>query len=293
MANSKNAAVIKQERRPIATLNPAAYNPRKDLQPGDAEFERLRSSIEKFGYVDPVIINKDGTVIGGHQRLKVLGLLGYEDVDCAVVDLSKDDEKALNIALNKIAGDWDEEKLADIFRDLKAEDYDLSSTGFGEDEVNEIILKFDDAINLDDADIDIPESDEQYYSRSGDLWTLGKHKLLCGDSTKMESFDALLGEERADLLLTDPPYNVNYEGSAGKIMNDHMRDDKFKLFLYDMFTAALAHMSEGAAAYIFHSDNFGGGIQRHIPGRRILSKAVPGVGKECPCIRSAGLPMAA
>lgn len=261
MSNSKTAAEIRQERRAVSELNPAVYNPRKDLQPGDEEFERLRSSIETFGYVDPIIINEDGTVIGGHQRLKVLKLLGYDEVDCAVVNLNKQDEKALNIALNKIAGDWDEEKLAEIFQDLKAEDYDLSSTGFDEDEINNIILKFDESVDLEEADKDVPEPADVYFSRQGDLWLLGKHRLLCGDSTKMESFDALLGDEPAQLLITDPPYNVNYEGVAGKIMNDQMSDDKFKLFLYDMFTACLAHMLDGASAYIFHSDNFGGAFR--------------------------------
>ena len=132
-------AAIQQERRNIDDLNPAEYNPRKRLQPGDEEYERLKTSIETFGYVDPIIINADGTVIGGHQRLFVLRDLGYSEADVAVVDLSKADEKALNIALNKISGEWDEEKLAAIFAELDAEGYDLSLTGFGEDEYEDIV----------------------------------------------------------------------------------------------------------------------------------------------------------
>lgn len=123
-------AAIKQERRRIDELNPAAYNPRKRLKPGDEEYEALKRSVKTFGYVDPIIVNADGTVIGGHQRLKVLIDLGYSEVDVAVVDLSKSDEKALNIALNKISGEWDEEKLAEIFRELNLEGYDTSVTGF-------------------------------------------------------------------------------------------------------------------------------------------------------------------
>lgn len=141
--NEKQVAEIKQERRKIADLNPAAYNPRKDLQAGDEEFERLKRSVEAFGYVDPIIVNKDGTVVGGHQRLKVLQVLGYTEVDCAVVDLSKEDEKALNIALNKIAGEWDEEKLAEIFAELDVEEYDLEQTGFTDEEVEKIMAAFE------------------------------------------------------------------------------------------------------------------------------------------------------
>ena len=133
-------AAIRQERWLIADLKPAEYNPRKRLKPGDAEYEKLRNSIEKFGYVDPIIINADGTVIGGHQRLFVLTDLGYQEADVAVVDLSKNDEKALNIALNKISGQWDEEKLAEIFAELGEDDYDIGLTGFMEDEISLALL---------------------------------------------------------------------------------------------------------------------------------------------------------
>lgn len=142
-------AAIRQERRSIDELNPAEYNPRKRLKPGDEEYESLKRSIETFGYVDPIIINADGTVIGGHQRLFVLRDLGYSDADVAVVDLSKNDEKALNIALNKISGEWDEEKLAAIFADLDADGYDLRLTGFAEDEITVALV---DAI---DGDLEI------------------------------------------------------------------------------------------------------------------------------------------
>ena len=132
-------AGIKQERRKIGTLNPAVYNPRKALKPGDAEYESLKTSIETFGYVDPIIVNSDGTVIGGHQRLAVLVDLGYTEVDVAVVNLNKNDEKALNIALNKISGEWDNEKLAAIFTELKMDEYDVTLTGFGNKEISDIL----------------------------------------------------------------------------------------------------------------------------------------------------------
>ena len=135
----EKVAAVKQERRKISDLQPAEYNPRKRLRPGDEEYERLKRSIETFGYVDQIIINADGTVIGGHQRLFVLQDLGYSEADVAVVNLSKQDEKALNIALNKIGGEWDEEKLAAIFADLDAEGYDVGLTGFDEAAVTAIM----------------------------------------------------------------------------------------------------------------------------------------------------------
>ena len=132
-------AAVKQERRKVTDLKPAEYNPRKRLQPGDEEYERLKRSIETFGYVDPIIVNADGTVIGGHQRLFVLQDLGYTEADVAVVDLNKADEKALNIALNKISGEWDEVKLADIFAELNADGYDSTVTGYERSEISDIL----------------------------------------------------------------------------------------------------------------------------------------------------------
>lgn len=120
----------------ISELKPAEYNPRKDLQPGDPEYERIKESIEEFGYVDPVIINSDHTVISGHQRIKVLKEQGHTSIDVVVVDLDKPREKALNVALNKITGDWDFEKLSAVMRDLSdLGDIDVTLTGFSELEI--------------------------------------------------------------------------------------------------------------------------------------------------------------
>ena len=251
-------AAIQQERRSIDDLNPAEYNPRKRLQPGDEEYERLKTSIQTFGYVDPIIINADGTVIGGHQRLFVLRDLGYSEADVAVVDLSKADEKALNIALNKISGEWDEEKLAEIFAELDAEGYDLSLTGFGEDELSGLLSGTDaDFVDMDKADEDVPEPADEPYSRPGDIWHLGNHRLVCGDSTNRATYDRLLAGESVQLVVTDPPYNVDYEGSAGKIMNDSMDSASFRAFLNDMYSAVAAVSDPGAGAYIFHADGEG------------------------------------
>lgn len=249
---------MKQERWKISALRPAEYNPRKRLRPGDDEYERLKRSIETFGYVDPIIINTDGTVMGGHQRLFVLQDLGFTEADVSVVDLSKADEKALNIALNKIAGEWDEEKLAAIFAELDASDYDLTLTGFGRDELEEIMLDGDeDRIDLDKADEIMPEPPEDPVTRPGDVWIMGRHRLICGDSTKEETYATLMQGELAQLIVTDPPYNVDYEGVAGKIMNDSMDADSFRAFLTDMYSAAASVTAPGAGAYIFHADSEG------------------------------------
>lgn len=135
----KKVAGLNQERWDIKRLNPAVYNPRKTLRPGDSEYEALKRSIETFGYVDPIIVNADGTVIGGHQRLNVLLDLGYTEVDVAVVNLSKNDEKALNIALNKISGEFDPEKLAALFAELQVDGYDATLSGFEQKEIADIL----------------------------------------------------------------------------------------------------------------------------------------------------------
>ena len=122
---------MKIEQREISTLTPADYNPRKDLKPGDAEYEKLKASIEQFGYVEPAIFNeRTGRIVGGHQRLKVMADLGIETADVVIVDLDENTEKALNVALNKISGEWDEPKLALLIADLQAADFDVDLTGF-------------------------------------------------------------------------------------------------------------------------------------------------------------------
>lgn len=266
-------AEIKQERRKIADLNPAEYNPRKRLKPGDEEYENLKRSIEKFGYVDPIIVNEDGTVIGGHQRLNVLIDLGYTDADVAVVNLSKTDEKALNIALNKIAGEWDDEKLAMLLHELDIEGYMLEATGFNRDEIEEILVDFGDGeIDTDKADEDIPDPTITEISRQGDVWKIGRHRLVCGDSTAQWSYTALMQGELAQLIVTDPPYNVDYEGGAGKIMNDSMDSDSFRAFLADMYREVAAVTEKGAAAYIFHADSEGVAFREEFQNAGFLLK---------------------
>lgn len=246
------------EKKRTAELLPAEYNPRKDLRPGDVEYEKLKRSIEQFGYVEPVIWNKTtGRVVGGHQRLKVLLDMGMTEVDCVVVELDAEKEKALNIALNKISGEWDKEKLALLISDLQGADFDVSLTGFEPDEIDALFKdSIKDGIKDDDFDVDA-ELQKPAIAKQGDLWLLGRHRLVCGDSTKADTFSLLMADKRANLVVTDPPYNVNYEGAAGKIKNDNMAGDAFYIFLFDAFSCMAGVMADDASIYVFHADTEG------------------------------------
>ena len=246
------------EKKKTAELIPAEYNPRKDLKPGDPEYEKLKRSLEQFGYVEPVIWNKTtGRVVGGHQRLKVLMDMGIQEVECVVVELSEEKEKALNIALNKISGAWDNEKLALLITDLQGADFDVSLTGFDAAEIDDLFKEsLQDGIKDDDFDVEA-ELKKPAVSKLGDLWQLGNHRLYCGDSTKKETYDLLMAGKLANLVVTDPPYNVNYEGNAGKIKNDNMGNDAFYQFLFDSFFNMEKVMADDASIYVFHSDTEG------------------------------------
>ncbi|ANX01826.1 DNA methylase N-4 [Thermoclostridium stercorarium subsp. leptospartum DSM 9219] len=200
----------------VEKLNPAAYNPRKDLKPGDKEYEKLKRSIEEFGYVEPVIWNqKTGNVVGGHQRLKVLLDLGQTEIDCVVVDLDPQREKALNLALNKIQGEWDENKLAELMAELDAGAFDVSLTGFDASEIDELLNRWYSKEAIQDS-FDIDKAHEEIVQREpvtkrGDIWLLGNHRLMCGDSTKDEDFEKLMKGCHAQMAVTSPPYGVGKE----------------------------------------------------------------------------------
>ena len=240
----------------INSLIPASYNPRKKLKPGDVEYEKIKNSITEFGYVDPIIVNSDMTIIGGHQRWSVLKARGYDEVDCVVIEIDKTKEKALNIALNKVTGEWNKELLADLIKDLQSLDYDVSMTGFEPPEIDEL---FNDVHSKDvkDDKFDLDRAlDDEAFVKSGDVWLLGRHRLMCGDSTKPDNISILMNGEKANLCITDPPYNCSYEGGTGmRIMNDNWSDSqKFYQFLLDAFKNAYGSMADGAAIYVFHSD---------------------------------------
>ena len=245
-------------KKKLSELIPADYNPRKDLKPGDREYEKLKRSIEQFGYVDPLIWNKrTGRLVGGHQRMKVLKDMGLEEVSCVVVDFDEEKEKALNIALNKISGDWDKDKLALLITDLQASDLDVTLTGFDQAELDDL-FRTDTEKGVKDDNFDVDgELKNPAISKQGDCWKLGEHRLVCGDSTKSEVFERLMAGKLANLVITDPPYNVNYHGSAGNIRNDDMKDDAFYQFLLAAFTNMEKAMADDASIYVFHADTEG------------------------------------
>lgn len=242
---------------PVGVLKPAAYNPRKKLKPGDKEYEKIKNSITEFGFADPLVVNADMTIIGGHQRLTVAMDLGYTEVPCAVVDIDKVREKALNIALNKITGAWDDSLLADLLKDIENSDFDLGKTGFDPPEIETLFNKVHSKeVREDDFDVE-SELKRPAFSRSGDLWMLGRHRVYCGDSTLPESYGRLLEKTKANLVLSDLPYFVAYQGTAGTIQNDDLPDDEAYDFTLKAMQCMFENLADDGSIYIFHADTKG------------------------------------
>jgi DNA modification methylase len=208
-------AVLEIKRIPLNQINPAKYNPRKDLKPGDPEYEKLKKSIDEFDLVEPLVMNKRGNVlISGHQRLKILKERGDTETEVSIVDLSPERERALNIALNKIRGDWDLPKLSEL---LKGLDDDLKDiTGFDAEEIDEL-LGFKEEVQEDDFDEEAPK---EPITKPGDLWLLGNHRLLCGDSAKLTDVERLMNGEKANCVITSPPYAMQRKDDYGGIPAD-------------------------------------------------------------------------
>jgi DNA modification methylase len=218
----------------ISSINPAAYNPRKDLQPGDPEYEKLKRSIQEFDIVEPLIWNeRTGNLVGGHQRLKVLQDLGYTEVEVSVVDMDSAKEKALNIALNKISGEWDFPLLKDLLLELDGE-IDLDITGFDVSEIDALFQTEKEII-----EDEVPEPPEEPITKPGDLWLLGRHRLLCGDATVQTDVDRLMDGVMANISFTSPPYNAGalnipgQETTKNKYNNfdDNMTPDDYLQFI--------------------------------------------------------------
>ncbi|MFZ2538096.1 MAG: ParB N-terminal domain-containing protein [Oscillospiraceae bacterium] len=183
------------ETKSINDLILADYNPRKDLQPGDPEYEKLKKSILEFDYVEPIIWNqRTGRIVGGHQRLKVLQELGRIEVEVSVVDLPEDKEKALNLALNKISGDWDLPRLKDLLEELNTGAFDMDLTGFDVSELEEVLSQFEDFPEVFDDDFDVAAEVEKIIepvTKPGDIWLLGRHRVMCGDATVQADIEKL------------------------------------------------------------------------------------------------------
>lgn len=240
---------------PVEKLVPYVNNARTH---SPEQINKLRSSLREFGFINPVIIDRDFGVIAGHGRILAAKEESIKEVPCVFADhLTEAQKKAYIIADNRMAMDagWDEELLRVEIEALQAEAFDLSLTGFDEGELADLFGD-DPDVKEDDFDVDA-ELEKPTISKAGDVWTLGRHRLVCGDSTKPETYEVLMQDKKANLVITDPPYNVNYEGTAGKIKNDNMAGDKFYQFLFDAFTNMEKAMANDASIYVFHADTEG------------------------------------
>jgi DNA modification methylase len=222
------------------------------------QINKLRSSIREFGFINPIIIDRDFGVIAGHGRITAAREEGITELPCVFADhLTEAQKKAYIIADNRMALDagWDEEMLRVEIEFLSEMAFDLSFTGFDADELSKL-FDGDKEIKDDDFDVDA-ELQKPAITKPGDVWLLGRHRLVCGDSTKSETFTALMDGKLANLVVTDPPYNVNYEGTAGKIKNDNMGNEAFYDFLLAAFKNTEAAMAQDASIYVFHADTEG------------------------------------
>lgn len=240
----------------ISKLIPASYNPRKQLKEGDAEYEKIKKSITEFGFVEPIIVNADMTIIGGHQRFTVLQSLGYSEVECVIVDVDKTKEKALNVALNKISGEWDFQLLSKLLDDLQQENYDIEFTGFDLSEAEKLWDEYLEQGQEKEEDT-IPEVPDNPVIQLGDIILLGKHRVICGDATNTEDISKLMDGKQAQLIVTDPPYGISYVGKtedALTIANDNLNDEEFYDFLLKAFKRVYEISDDGASIYVFHAD---------------------------------------
>jgi len=218
---------------------------------------KLRSSLREFGFINPVIIDKDYGIIAGHGRVMAAKEEGIAEVPCVFAEhLTEAQKRAYILADNRLAlnAGWDAEMLSVEIADLQASDFDVSLLGFDDAELNKLLCG--EEVNDDDFDVE-GELAKPAITKRGDLWLLGPHRLVCGDSTQADTYSLLMDGILANLVVTDPPYNVNYEGAAGKIKNDNMADEKFYQFLLDAFTLTEKAMAKDASIYVFHADTEG------------------------------------
>lgn len=248
----------KIERRPISKLIPYVGNSRTH---SDAQVAQIAASIKEFGWTNPILVDGDNTIIAGHGRLLAARKLGMDQVPVIVLDhLTKAQQRALVIADNQLAlnAGWNMEMLKAEIADLKLDDFDIDLLGF-DDKFLDGLLEPEPTKGLTDEDA-VPDVPETPKTVLGDVWVLGNHRLMCGDSTSIDAMQTLTGGGMVDMWLTDPPYNVAYEGKtkdALTIQNDSMSDDSFRQFLRDAYTAANAVMKPGAVFYIWHADSEG------------------------------------
>lgn len=244
----------------IDELIPYANNARTHSKD---QINKLRSSLREFGFINPILIDKDYNILAGHGRVMAAREEGIKEVPCVLVEhLTEAQKKAYILADNRLAMDagWDDEMLALELENLKELDFDMDLTGFDAAEIDELFSNIHDKdVQDDDFDVDAALAEEPI-SKQGDIWLLGRHRLICGDSTKAEIYEKLMEGKKANLCVTDPPYNVNYTAGSEnerKIKNDNMEDKNFYEFLLASFKNIFNSLDDGAAAYIFHADTEG------------------------------------
>ena len=240
---------------PLARIVPYARNARTHSK---EQVAQIRASFREFGVLSPCLVDEQYNLLVGHGRLKAAQEENLNEINCVIVEgLTDAQKRAYILADNRLAlnAGWDDEMLSVELSDLQANTFDLSLLGFSDAEMNKLMGGMENAKD-DDFDVDA-ELQKPTLSKPGDLWLLGNHRLVCGDSTKPETYTLLMEGKAANLVVTDPPYNVNYEGSAGKIKNDHMAGDAFYQFLLDAFTQMEKVMAQDASIYVFHADTEG------------------------------------
>lgn len=243
----------------VAQLIPYQNNARTHSK---EQINKLRASIREFGFVNPVIIDREYNVIAGHGRIAAAREEGITEVPCVFVDhLTEAQKKAYILADNRMALDagWDEDLLRVELEALEEMGYDLGLTGFDDKELAALFPA--EEAKEDDFDVDA-ELQKPTFTKTGDVWTLGRHRLVCGDATDPAVYAVLMDSTKANLVITDPPYNVNYEGSAGKIKNDNMAGEKFYEFLLAAFKNMESVMAPDASIYVFHADTEGLNFRR-------------------------------
>ena len=248
---------------PISKLVPYVNNARTH---SPEQVMKLRSSLREFGFINPIIIDRDYGIIAGHGRLLAAKEEGITEVPCVFVDyLTEAQKKAYILADNRMAMDagWDEELLRVEIEALQGEAFDVSLTGFDEKELADLFKDGSDS-DAEEDDYDLSAALEKAaFVKRGDIWTVGRHRLMCGDATSAEDVAALMDGRKANLILTDPPYGVSFKSSSGlTIQNDSMKDEEFYHFLLDSFKNMADHLEKGGAAYVFHADTEGLNFRR-------------------------------
>ena len=243
---------------PLGKLVPYINNARTH---SPEQLTKLRSSLREFGFINPVIIDRDYNIIAGHGRVLAAKEEGIMEVPCVFVDyLTEAQKKAYILADNRMALDagWDEELLRIEIESLQGEDFDVSLTGFEEQELADLFaIEGDKAAKDDDFDLSAALEKASFVER-GDLWIVGRHRLLCGDATRTEDVERLMDGKKANLVVTDPPYGVSFKSSDGlTIQNDSMKDEEFYTFLLTAFQCMAEHLENGGSAYVFHADTEG------------------------------------